>query len=1346
MKTLCFLKACSSIPTQQLCVNEDRSQALDRTVQQQTQSQKLENATVEREEFAPFGVSTPVANAAGGGFQNTPDISAVVSDAANYHEQKKAKQNSGLTLVSGVNVKICSSIQTNNVPSESSSTKPFDEPFFEDIKLYESEVKKKLQKYSAYLVLCDKERLSKIQSLEKLSRTDRKAFYCRLKKYDKYYERYQNELGLDKCCSAIVSKSHDVAYSYNSTAKSCSCVLTHGSGSSSCSTELTISDTASCLSESKGREHTLVDSKGIKDKSVGDLQSFTAVVNNRLCDVSCVEGEILHRAEDVTAERFVVTGENIPETSNTVGGLKKDPQSSFDNEATSMNEDVSVVTKSQMQVASSSVTSNEHTEVTNQSVQLNFFSVVDHSSDQKVVNTEITDRCEVPAVMEISEGSRNVGLNEEIVVTEEIQSSWENGELSEAEDRLFPNFQLEEVQMSVTSSKYTDKAYEELPNVDPLLHFLAARIEWEKLFEKSKDNELKVSPQSATAATNPKSFGQQIPLPTVTKPDQLILHCLEFADGEDERIQQSSVLTSEKLSTSGSQTAILNLQITLSNDSNAEYDQHPTLTEPSVRNGNSLGYSGEYHTETRNITERKAERCLKTIGKDYEAVLDGETNKTAPIAENLGLKDALQTGSKELNQVFANTLDTCGLISKNGLHHTLYEVSSCPGPQPSKNSMQEGLLCVLPWHKQPPGGEQRGIPQSPNSHNYKATTKYVAQLANVQSDKKVKVSDRLAEVKFLNESHGTGGIHTGNSMCHTKSEGEYPNTLSGNLCEEIVLKKKNRKKSALKAQDKNMKGLKPHSMKINSLKQDSKVTSNYNVSSNLQHADGESHVNKVTATENNNDKGGLDNRMPNHEGVTFLRSRQHKHIKKGSSVQLTGETKGTFGPDNKVRTSLRKQGRPNNEALAVVHTATPENYVPHVEICSTDGSKNKIQGGGCSTGNLTSLYEGRIGAFISCKRQIAQVASVLSSEASLSKSSRLSKLLTKAVTSLNKAYERVSKSSEIVKRIGTRMSQSSLPKSYQSNCNTFWESCDVDGHQYHKRHQYRSVRETHPKNSELNKQKQMKRSEVPHKCCEQLCKCVQSADFKRQPKKNEQTTCVEKSSRAAKVELASVTSTAEATTNSVRFQNTTKKLHSHCVITQRNCAQIMHSNPNHAQEYKSCEANLSINVFEKTEPPIVDSQAEPTSVKSPAESHLVTAEVMDLPAEPKPLEIPSKSKLEESQMELHIDFPAHRLCVGEETQIETVLEFPVDCLIVESYVDSQMAKFLTKSHKVKIPLASQTVESLGESQLLEPSIELQRTETQFENQRLQSQCEIKATKSSAQDQPAYSKRGGSGHW
>ncbi|GCB59803.1 hypothetical protein scyTo_0012602 [Scyliorhinus torazame] len=1294
MKTLCFLTACSSTPAQQLCAAEASPRAVDGTVPEPA---RFQNSAMEQGELAPLPVPTAVAAGAGVGLQSTPDITALLSQTANHQPLKTANQDNALTLLSGLDEKMDSDVQINNIPPKfSTDNKPLDEPFFEDIKLYESEVKQKLQKYSAYLVLCDKERVSKIQALKKLSRIDRRAFYCRLKKYEKYYERYQSELGLDKCCSATVPRSHDVTYPHSSPVSTgaalqpCSCALTHGGGSSGCSAEPAFSATADCLVESKGRgqtETTLSDSKGVNDKWTGGVQS------NQLGDLSCAAGGILHSAEDVTTKRFDLTEENVPESGNTAGEWKRELQSSLDDNETNIVEDASVATEPQRQIDSSPIIPSKHIQISNESTLLNFLSTVDHSPDQHV---EIAYWHGAPTVVEISETNMNVGLKEEIVASEDMQSSWENGEFSE--DRLFSNLQLEEV----VSSKYTDEAQDEPPNVDSLLDFLAARIEWENLFERSKENELKAGPEQASASAIANSIGQQIPPPAETTIGQLTRHCPEFADGPEERNQQNSASIRAELPTPGSQTAIPPLQVTVNGDSVAEYSlntvllQNHTLT--CVPNGTCSGHSAEQCTELRNSTETQTEALVKTAGRDCEGVLVTGTNKPAPTAENVEFKDALQVGSKELNHVFANTDDdTCELPSKNDLQHILNKLSSDPRPQPSKNCTQEDLLCALPLNKQLPGGIL---------HTYKGEATYVRQLTNIQSNKKATApanTERIAEMEFLKELRG------GAQSMHThKSKGEYPSVLSDNLRKLTEVKNKSRKKSALK----------PHRKKISGLKDHSKVTSNYSA----RHVGNESDVNKIKKTAASQEKG-----------VPPLRNGQHKDIKKGCSVQLAGKPKGSLGSDDNVRSILRAQRFPNHKALALVHPGTSAKRVPYVGIHPTGSVNGKVQGSdGGSTGNLPSPYEGRIGAFLNCKRQIAQVASVLSNEASLSKSSRLAKLLTKAVTNLNKAYERVGKSSEIVKRIGVGMSWNPLPKSYQSNCNTFWESCDADGQGYHKRHRHRPKRELTPKGSKFNIQKHVKVLGVPRQCCERLCKGEPSTGFRREPSKHEQTTRVQDTNRNAEETLACRINSAD----SITIQNATTKIHPHCVIGKETGA---HSNQNYSQGFKPCEAKPPVGMSEWTNPPIIDSQDGSTQ----AQHHLVSGDLIEHPAGTKPWQSPSNSKLQECQMELHVDSPEDGLFVGEETGTESITEFPVDWLAVESGLDPQTAEFSDQPPKVKTTLAFQTVGSLGQSHQIKSPIELPGAESQFENRRPQnSQCDFGGMQ--VKDRTADSKHAGSG--
>ncbi|GCC30116.1 hypothetical protein chiPu_0008562 [Chiloscyllium punctatum] len=1315
-KTPCFLKAHSSTFAQPGSESVARSQGGYGTVQEQVRGQEQQDVTAKREGTVPFGVSLPVTGAASGGSQPTPDV----SEAAQHHEQTKAKPGRGLTLLTGLEVKMDSGIQRSDIPDKTCVA----EPFFEDIKLYESEVKKKLQKYSAFLVLCDKERLSRIQSLKKLSSTDRKAFYCRLKKYDKYYKRYQSELGLDKCCGAIAPKTRDVKYPFGlpcsagQTAQLCLCASTLGGSSSSCSTKLAFSTTTCCLSESKESQQartTLSDSKVMSDKS-----NSTAAVNS--LDDKGVESGILHITEVMNTETSVKTEKSIPESGETAGELKGQLQSFLGNKETSVFEDASVITEAQMQKASPSATSNAVTDN-----QLDLCNTVDHSSNQSVLTVAIAHSYEVPAIMDISEASRNVGLNEEVV---ELQSCWENDETSEAKDGLF---QLEEVQVSTASSEGKDEASDYLSNVEPLLDFLAARIEWENLFEKSNENKLTVSPESDRSAKNSRCHS---PPRTVTKPGHLTLHCSGFADGDNKSTQQSSASFRENLSTSDSRAVIPNLRITLSNELNAVSDQHLTLTEPPVRYETSSEYCSEHGPESKNRTATKTERCSTAIGKDSEGSLVGKTIQPAGVAESVSLENSLQTDYKELNQVFTNAEgDAQGLLFKIGMHHTSDEASSSAPPLPGNNCEQGDLLCMLPWYKEPSGSERISVPQSAKSHRCKATAKYVGQLANTHCNEKVTVSDhaeRSAEAKSLNESHFTGGIHQVNIMRHTKSAGDDP-------CEEILLENKSMKKLALKPQGKDMKELKHSSKRVSCLKGESQVASNCSVSSDLQHIHGESDINKVNGQDNRNDRGGTDNRMTVHKGVPKLGNKQRKDNKQDSSVHLTGKIKGTLGPKDNVQ----KQGLPTNKNLALAHTGIAVKCAPRVETCLKEGNKDKVQRSDSSTANVTPLYERHIGAVISCKKQIAQVASILSSEASLCKSNRLSKLLTKAVTNLNKAYARVKKSSEIVKSIAVGVSQNSLPSSYQSDHNALWGSSDVDGQGYPKKHPYRSVGETIPKNSELNKQKQAKSLCRLHKHCQWLYKSGPNANFKRQTNRTEQIPCFQKANRSADLELATIRSTADVS-NSTEFQNTMKKIQPCCLILRGDRAQIPGSNLNHSQEFKPCKVNLSIKVVEKSEPPIVDSQAKSTSANSPADHRLVSSEMMAFPSESKPMKSACNSKFEESQLELPITCQEDKFFVQEEAKTEAIMELPVDSLIVNYCPESRMVEFLSNSQKVKIPFASQTVEILAESPQTKSPVELQGTETQLENCQLPPQCEFKAVKLSVKEQTTDCKRDGSG--
>ncbi|XP_043915090.1 testis-expressed protein 15 [Protopterus annectens] len=70
-----------------------------------------------------------------------------------------------------------------------------EDPVLEDLRIHKSQLKEKLKKYSLFLMLSDQDRWAKIESLNNMSKSERIQFYHRLKKYDKYYQKYGQLLG-----------------------------------------------------------------------------------------------------------------------------------------------------------------------------------------------------------------------------------------------------------------------------------------------------------------------------------------------------------------------------------------------------------------------------------------------------------------------------------------------------------------------------------------------------------------------------------------------------------------------------------------------------------------------------------------------------------------------------------------------------------------------------------------------------------------------------------------------------------------------------------------------------------------------------------------------------------------------------------------------------------------------------------------------------------------------------------------------------------------------------------------------------------------------------------------------
>ncbi|XP_055497983.1 uncharacterized protein LOC129701057 [Leucoraja erinacea] len=1240
IKTICFLNTCSS---HLLCANAARQPAADGAGEDRAQSQDLKEAVVGRNNLGALVLDML---SAGVGSQSTLDHPMVGSRPADHQKPKSMEIDNVLTSLTELNLNVGLGTQKTILPSRSKAAEHSEQPYFKDLNLHESEMKKKLKKYSAYLELRDKERLSKINSLQKLSQMDKKAFYCRLKVYDKYYERYKTELGLDTCCNAFPSKphgSHSLCNSDRSTAQdsqSCSLALAHWANSSTCGIELASGDTAS-----KGLGQS--DAKRIEEESVGGSQPTMTAVNNIRCDESGVSNGLLHSTQDVAVEEIEMSFKMIPVTSYVAGTRRR----SADDDRMSVTQDMSTVTSCQMRAPSLSVGGDE------QSVpsQCNFFSAVHLSSDQRAMHAESSDDHGTRA---LSEGSTDVGLTEKIKIAGLVLSSLENRGASGIEEGSPPDTALEEEQVFITSAKCVQEVYHKSPNTDPLLQFLGARIEWENLFETTGETELQKNLDSG-AATKPDKCGHLIPPPIVIEAGQLALHCLEDADGEDHRIHKVSVSKSESLLISGSQKVIPSLQITLNCDPIAKFDPYPKRTEPSDRIANRPGFSSESHVPIRTIDEGDGESCLKTAEKAWETAFHQEASE--PISESSGLCTALQTEIDELNTE-GKLRDP---MSNNDLRRALTRTpSSWPYPPTNKSCRKTDFIHALLTNQQRPVSRCGGCSPNQNSHESKVATECVGMQALIQSD--------VAEVESASELQDATGSHRCN---HAKSKGDRRQPSSDNLCEESMMRKKIRKISASKPHGKDMKNLSRH-YKLNHLKRDSKLTSDCDVALNFEHMNGE-----LCMSRKDTHKG---TRMSVQEGNALLTDREHKIVEQANCCQFTDKTKVLSCCDRNVK-MLKDQKELESKPQAATQAKWCSKTGPQMQVSSTDANKVNHRGDDNSTHTLDSVCEEHINAFNTCQRQIAQAVTALSNEACLSKNSQLSKMLTHAVKNLNKAFDRVDKSSEIVRSISVAMSHSLLPKSNQTNCNTFWESYDSYCQLLCTKCRDQSILKNDSKSSGITSKEHGKSSvaETMQSCKQRACvKCT------RQDGKSERAAC-------ATSNMMSIPSS--VVNPGVASNPMYDKAHPHAGFALEDHMGIMKPWSSQNPLQKSRKAHVPDSVPVQTLRAGVGS----ISIKPQFDCHVANFEVMDIAVHPKPSESSTNSTLGKSQMGFSVDSREGKRCVGESANLETGFESPVASPAVEGCFDSQMEK----AQEVNTSAASRSAECLGAGHPTEPSSE-----------------------------------------
>ncbi|XP_072112475.1 uncharacterized protein tex15 [Mobula birostris] len=1281
IRTICFLNAYSSLLPQQRYVNEAEQPVLNRAEEDEAQSHDLKNGAEDRKNLEPLEMSVLVMTSASGGSQSTTDSAAITSEANICHEFKPVEKENALSSLTELDMKKDSDTQKSTFPSRLNATELSGQPYFEDLNLYESEVKKKLRKYSAFLVLPDKERLSRINSLQMLNQGDKWTFYCRLKLYEKYYERYRNELGLCACSNAVPSKANDSHSLCNSDgssaqdAKPGSCALSHLDISCGCSTDLV---TACRLSESKGLGQsaiTLPDVKVKEKQSVGGPQTIMTATDHVLHDGNELGCGLLYNTEAVITEQS--GAEDIPGMSHVADVLQR----SVDSGKTRVTQDVSAITICQPQASSPSVACNYGGDE-----QFSFLSDIHHPDDGSITNVEISDSCETA---DISKVKVNIGISDKSRMIGQIQSSLENGGTGNTEERSVPDTHLKEVQTLVTSVKYIEKAYGKSSNTDPLLIFLGARIDWEKLFETSREDELQINVDSGTA-TKMDNDEQHVPLPSVTEASQLVPHCSEAPGGEDNKIQSNSVPISESLPVLSSQIAIASLQMTLSSGLNALSDSHPDLTGLTDHIANHPGISEASHRLMRTISERQSESCLKTAEKACNMVFHGLLSKPVSMLVNLGFRETSQTDIKELS----TEGEACDLISKNGLHCSSNKTTlSCPDPQITKNCRQTNLFCASPRDIQPSMSGHEG---SPNNCDCNMATKCVEKLADIQSE--------MAEVKSSSDSHDTKRIHIGS---HTKSKRDNPR-LADSLSEESVLRKKSRKMSASKPHGKDVEKLNHHSKKQHNLKKNSKVTSKCGIALNFKHMSQE-----LCMSRKSTDK---DNGVSVQQEIASPTDREHKPIKEDNQGQFSDKTKGISYCDKNVKT-LRENNHLESKAVALLQPKWSTKSMSQVHMSCTDDDKRDFRGAGSSTDNLYSLYNDRVHAFNSCQKKIAHAVSVLSSEASFSKSSRLSKLLSRAVRDLNKAFKKVDKSSEIVRRIGMNLNQNLLPKSYQTNCNNFWECYDMYFRRHRKEHRKRFIWKTETRDNGVTSEEQPKSlvSELKQLCKRRLC---------AKGRKSEWTA-------TSNVKPASI---ASLVVNPRVCLKCMQNIHyPWTIVTLNNHVQITQQRLSHRVLHKSKKMHLPSDLCVQT----AQTGAGSTSADPQDDCCLMSAEEMGVSTDPKPLESSTTSTLAKSQIKLDVDSKEGRMYVWGNTDLVTVLEFPFGSPVVEVCFDSQMGKRLNKPQELEVPSETQSLKHLNSRHPIKSS-ELTKTRSN-----LQPQSEYESRTTLGKNQGAYCKSSGS---
>ncbi|XP_043310530.1 testis-expressed protein 15 [Cervus canadensis] len=119
----------------------------------------------------------------------------------------------------------------------------------------------------------------------------------------------------------------------------------------------------------------------------------------------------------------------------------------------------------------------------------------------------------------------------------------------------------------------------------------------------------------------------------------------------------------------------------------------------------------------------------------------------------------------------------------------------------------------------------------------------------------------------------------------------------------------------------------------------------------------------------------------------------------------------------------------------------PDKNLRHHKICEKRRKLTSQDSLEC----FFSLSQERIKTFSQSEKHIRSVLDILNSEASLCKSKRLSRKLDRAVLHLKKAHRRVHTSLQLITKVGEKK-RGPLPRAYSVICNSFWESCDLQGY------------------------------------------------------------------------------------------------------------------------------------------------------------------------------------------------------------------------------------------------------------------------------------------------------------